>query len=319
MENTKLNGNTLNPEQFFILGAAKCGTSSLYTYLNQHPDIFMSDPKEPVFFEKEYNRGTEYYRKTYFYSWNNERLVGDARHRNLYLPYIPARIFKLFPRSKLIVIVRNPVERAFSHYIHRKIRGTEALSFEDAVLEDLERINSGIFIDSPERIEDYVKNLAEDGAGSNLFRTYIDSGYYAEQIERYLQYFDKNQILVVFLDDLKQNPENVFKEIITFLETPSKQYEIDFSPVNMKKNFIYSKIQQILSNRVYLKKMVSSLNNQKLKHKVLKLTNFLDIKIRNNNQTMKPTTRSWLVEHFVKHNEKLEQLTGKDLSHWNLL
>jgi len=122
-----------NSKHFFILGAAKCGTSSLYYYLDQHPEILMSTPKETLFFEKEYHQGVDYFRSKYFPNYNGETFLGEARHRNLYLPYIPDRLAKSFPDAKLIIMLRNPVDRAYSHYVHCKNRGIEALNFKDAI------------------------------------------------------------------------------------------------------------------------------------------------------------------------------------------
>ncbi len=77
---------------FFVLGAAKCGTTSLHDYLAQHSDICMSSPKEPFYFEAEQLRGAGWYRSRYFAHWRGEPIVGESRHRNLYLPWVPERI-----------------------------------------------------------------------------------------------------------------------------------------------------------------------------------------------------------------------------------
>ena len=97
---------------FLILGAGKSGTNSLYHYLGQHPDVFLSTPKEPFYFEAEYEKGLKFYWDTYFNGWNGQRAVGEARVANLFLPYIPQRIKESLPQSKLIVTLRNPTHRA---------------------------------------------------------------------------------------------------------------------------------------------------------------------------------------------------------------
>jgi hypothetical protein len=73
---------------FLILGGAKCGTSSIRYYMDQHPEVFFSTPKEPIFFEAEYERGLDFYWQKYFQGWNGECAVGEARVYNLYLPYV---------------------------------------------------------------------------------------------------------------------------------------------------------------------------------------------------------------------------------------
>ena len=82
----------------FVLGAAKSATTALHDYLGQHPDIFMSDPKEPFYFEAEYGLGSAFYFQRYFSNWRGERIVGESRHRNLYLPYVPDRIYSTTPK-----------------------------------------------------------------------------------------------------------------------------------------------------------------------------------------------------------------------------
>ncbi len=122
---------------FFVVGAAKSGTTSLHVYLDQHPDIFMSKPKEPFFFEAEYDRGPEYYYRRYFGGWDGQREVGESRHRNLYFPYIPARIHQYNPEALILAILRNPAERAISHWWHWYARGKEDLGLFDALQADL--------------------------------------------------------------------------------------------------------------------------------------------------------------------------------------
>ena len=174
----------------------------------------MSNPKEPLFFESEYERGLQYYWERYFSGWTGQPLVGEARHRNLYLPYVPGRIAKSFPNAKLLVMVRNPVTRAYSHYLHRKSHVIETLSFEKGIELDLERIASGKSFDTDEEIEHYKRHL---GDGQNTYsRTYIDSGYYAEQIERYLTLFGRDQLHIIFLEDVTRDPAKAYQDILRF-------------------------------------------------------------------------------------------------------
>ena len=114
----------------FILGAAKCGTWTLHGCLAAQAQVCMSDPKEPFFFEAQFEQGLDHYHRTYFGHWNGERLIGESRHRNLYLPYVPERIHRVSPEARLIVMVRNPIERAYSHWWHWYSRGFERLICE---------------------------------------------------------------------------------------------------------------------------------------------------------------------------------------------
>ena len=94
---------------FFILGAAKAGTTSLFELLKLHPDVFMSSPKEPFFFEYEYEKGLGFYSRTYFRGWNGQKRIGEARVSHLLLPFVPGRIRASRPEARLIAILRDPV------------------------------------------------------------------------------------------------------------------------------------------------------------------------------------------------------------------
>jgi len=136
----------------FVLGAAKSSTTSLHVCLDQHPNVFMSRPKEPLFFEAEYVRGAEFYFNKYFRGWRGEAVVGESRHRNLYLPYVAARIARYNPGAKLIVLLRNPAERAVSHWWHWRSRNLELLPAQAAFEADLERIQTGDTLMLPHEI-----------------------------------------------------------------------------------------------------------------------------------------------------------------------
>ena len=303
----------------FILGAAKCATSSLYFYLNQHPDIYMSEPKEPLFFEKEYHRGIEYYWETYFSGWNGECTVGEARHRNLYLPYVPPRIANSFPKAKLVVLLRNPTKRAYSHYLHRKAHGLEDLSFEDALKLDMKRIEEERSMSAEEIEKRYIQNITGDGM--NLYyRTYIDTGYYAEQIERYLAYYDKEQLCIIYLEDLHRNPERVYTDLLQFIDSSLNQtdIEIDFSIWNKGSNKNYEYFLRFLEKHPPLLKAVKAVTprNKGFRSGIRNFVGNLIYKMRNE-EKMREDTRLWLVDHYKKHNERLEKLTGRNLSTWN--
>jgi Sulfotransferase domain len=216
---------------FFILGAAKCGTTSLHGYLGQHPQICVSLPKEPFFFEAEWEHGADFYFHRYFSHWAGEMIVGEARHRNLYLPYVPQRIFEYNPEARLIVCLRNPVDRAVSHWWHWFSRGEEVLSFHDSICQDWRRIQAGVCYNTPENRKIYAEALRADGKG--FLRTYLDSGYYEEQILRYLSLFPKQRLKVILFEDLVADPHRVIAETCQFLGAdPEFATKIDYTPLN---------------------------------------------------------------------------------------
>lgn len=140
-----------------LLGAAKAGTTALYYYLKQHPDILMSYPPSPIFIEAEFGRGAEYYWSTYFKGYRGQKAVGEAGHHQLGLSF--HRIRRLLPDAKFILICREPAERAFSHYWYLHSRLEEKLSFEDAIERNLRRLATGPLFEDEAEADLYAKGL----------------------------------------------------------------------------------------------------------------------------------------------------------------
>jgi hypothetical protein len=210
-----ISGRTFRLPSFFLLGAAKSGTTSLHTYLAQHPQICMSNPKEPFFFEAEFERGPAYYFNRYFSHWKGEHIVGESRHRHLYLPFIPQRLSEYNPDARLVAILRNPVERAISHWWHWYSRCVEALPLRRALEADLKRIEAGYGAETENERKAYKDSLRKDG--SSCFRTYLDSGYYLQQIERYRALFPHEQLRIVLFDDLVAHPRKLMRDTCEFV------------------------------------------------------------------------------------------------------
>lgn len=216
---------------FFLLGAAKSGTTSLHVYLGQHPAICMSNPKEPFFFEAEYELGPTFYFNRYFSHWDGEPVVGESRHRNLYLPYIPQRINEFNPSARFVVILRNPVERAISHWWHWYSRNLESLPLHEALLVDLNRVRSGYRLEEANEREIYTRTLAEQGKG--CYRTYIDTGYYADQLSRYISMFGRDRLCVVRFEEFVRDPEQVVCKVFEFLGVDSSHAaSVEYRVVN---------------------------------------------------------------------------------------
>jgi len=290
----------------FVLGAAKCGTTTLHDYLSDMPEICMSDPKEPFFFECEYLKGESFYQGKYFSHYNNEPLIGESRHRNLYLPHVPERIHAYNPDAKLIVILRNPVDRAYSHWWHAYSRDYEKLSFELAIHADMQRIGEGKHLDTVNEIEEYCS--VEDNV--TFYRTYVDTGYYMEQIERYLKLFSREQLCVVLTEDLQNSPLKTINRIREFLELPELSDE-EFQPKhsNTYKKPEAGKKTHKLARAFFLHKLLPS----SIKSGIYKKYNSLILR----RQKMSGKTRRMLIDHFKIHNEHLSEFIKRDLSHWN--
>ncbi len=134
---------------FPIVGAMKSGTSSLYLYTTQHPHVLPALKVEVHYFDINFNRGNKWYRShfpTIFYKFisrlikRHKMITGEASPYYLFFPHSAQRIYTTFPNLKIIIILRNPVDRAYSHYFHSTRGGFESLSFEEAVKKESERL-----------------------------------------------------------------------------------------------------------------------------------------------------------------------------------
>ena len=292
---------------FLIIGAAKSGTSALYHYLKQHPQIYMSPIKEPYFFafegEKLNYKGPgvaindssitdiESYRSL-FKGVSDEVAIGEASTLYLYVPKASTLIQHYVPNIKLIVILRNPVDRAYSSFMH-------------------------LIRDEREPITDFAQALkAEESRIKDnwgfLWR-YQDFGFYSVQLERYFEKFDRSQIKVFLYDDFKREPITVLQEICSFLNVDQ-----NFMPdMSVKRNVGGVPKNKLLQK--FLKKKPGPVKN--LLKKFIPYT--VGDKIRgyliskNLAKTeLQPELRSQLVEVYRQDILKLQDLIEQDLSKW---
>lgn len=195
---------------FLIIGAQKCGTSSLFHYLGQHPDLILPLQKEIQFFSLDYSMGWNWYKNQFPQKPIFERkLTGEASPYYLFHPLVPARVAKHLPKVKLIVMLRNPVDRAYSHFWHEKKYKTEPLnSFEEAIAKE------------PERTSDEEQKLINNQiTQSKPYRsfTYVARGMYFQQISRWLRYYRLKQMYFIKSENFFENPENELVELYRFL------------------------------------------------------------------------------------------------------
>jgi len=200
---------------FFIVGAPKSGTTSLYEYLKQIPDFFFPSIKEPNFFSVNLNqellltkpiRKKEKYLLLYKNS-KNEKFLGDASPTYLWDPDAAKLISEKTPNAKIIIILRNPVNRSFSHYLFLVSLGTEISDFETSIKNSLSFKN------------DYRGRI-------------IEGGRYEKQIKNYLEFFNKDQIHFVIFEEFINNTEDSLRDILKFLDI-----NFDLEKINFRKPF----------------------------------------------------------------------------------
>jgi len=200
---------------FLIIGAQKCGTTSLYHILMDHTHVAPAFKKELHYFDSsKFAKGAEWYRSNFpppsFE--NGQRIItGEASPYYLYHPLAARRASQVVPQAKLIALLRNPVDRAYSDYRHRFSDGVETLSFEEAIEAEEERI-------SGER----EKILADEGYLSTSHRrySYLARGVYVDQLRQWHEYFERDQLLVMKSEDFFARPEESLKDVLDFLELP---------------------------------------------------------------------------------------------------
>lgn len=208
---------------YLIIGAQKAGTSSLYRYLNEHPAVAAAAGKEVHYFDWHYRRGERWYRAHFpsaahrrvFQARTGLRLVtGEASPYYLFHPHTPKRVKALVPDVKLIVLLRDPVERAVSAYHHQVRAGTESLSLSDAL--DQEPARLGGEIDRLGRDEMYRSPV-------HRRFSYMARGVYVDQLVEWFRHFAREQVLVIRSEDFFDEPAGVVSAVFAFLGLPGSQ------------------------------------------------------------------------------------------------
>jgi hypothetical protein len=228
---------------FIIIGVARAGTTSLYNYLIEHPNIGPAAKKEVHFFDYHYQKGMSWYRGHFPYSMRKyyeenirklDFITGEASPYYMYHPYAPERVAKALPQVKMIVLLRNPIERAFSHYAWEVSWGNETLSFEEAI--DCEE----------ERIQQDLPILAHHYGHNHQHFSYISRGLYADQLETWFKFFPKNQFLLLKSEDMYREPAAIYKQAIEFLGVPyvvPKGLAKEYKQYNQPKQASNSKVK----------------------------------------------------------------------------
>jgi hypothetical protein len=193
-----------------IIGAQKCGTSSLHGYLTQHPQVITPLRKEVHYFDVNYPRGERWYR-AHFGRVGEPGLNIDSSPYYLFHPLVAERMHGLLPRAKLIVLLRDPVRRAYSQYWQQRDKDREPLDFEAALAAE------------PERVDEAHRRLANGeitASREHQIHSYLARGRYAEQLERWLRLYPREQLLVLRFEDLVKDPLETLNFTLAWLGLP---------------------------------------------------------------------------------------------------
>lgn len=210
----------INAPNFFILGAGRCGSTGLHNLLRQHPDIFMTDPKEPTFFCKPFQvikNPIDYFEL--YEAASHEAIRGEASHAYLSHPATAKVLRALFPDAKMLITLRNPADRAYSMYHWMRRFGWEHYrTFEAALAAEEKRRNSKRFMKNcPQYFYNYL---------------YFRASLYGEQLQRYFELFPRDQFHIIKFEEYIVDPVSYLKKIFQFLGV-----DPDFSPkLNVPRN-----------------------------------------------------------------------------------
>jgi hypothetical protein len=215
---------------FLVLGAQKAGTTALYEYLRRHPQISGPSWKEVSFFDRHWARGESWYRGNFpNVARTRGKHVGEASPSYVFHPLAPQRVEEVVPEARLIVLVRNPVDRALSQYNHEVALGREPLPFEEALDAEEERLRG-----EQERMAADPRYFSREWWS----HTYKARGRYAEQLERWLAVFPCEQLLILPSDDLGSDPARAHAQVLEFLgaspqrlDSYPRVYEREYEPM----------------------------------------------------------------------------------------
>ena len=295
---------------FLVVGAAKSGTTALYHYLAQHPEVFLSPIKETNFFAlkdkdlsfkgpgdyKGIHRRTiteigDYYNQ--FIKVTDEKAIGEICPSYLYFEDAPKNIKEHIPKVKIIAILREPVARAFSAWVHLTRDGREYLNFKESLA------------DEPRRIKE---NWAE------IWHYKEESKYY-DQLKRYYDSFPKENIKVVIYEEFQGNPLKVYSELCKFIDVDNR-FVPDMSSEHNKGGIPKNKI---IWNLMMKRNIWKTLFNHLMPIKIRKM---IKEKIEARNVNKKPqldiNSRKELSVQFLDEINKIEQLIEQDLTVWKL-
>lgn len=300
---------------FFIVGTARSGTTSLDQYLRQHPEIYMAQEKETHYFaadqfpssfkgpgddslNKRIIRDQAQYSQL-FTDTTEKKAIGEASVFYLSTPGTAERIAQAVPDAKIIISLREPVARTYSSYMFLVRDGRETSGFEEGLSLEEERKEKGF----------------------EPIWWYKELSLYYNQVKRYIDVFSANRVKVTLYDELLADPKSVLRNIFTFLGVKediaintSVRYNGSGIPKSQK---LYTLANNLISNPSPLSKRIKSLVPKKILSPLGAKT--LEMILKTNSNPIDPKTRTRLVEYFAEDVGKLEDLLDVDLSRWRIV
>jgi hypothetical protein len=292
---------------FFIVGAPKAGTTALYVYLRQHPEIFMpADAKEPHFFSPELRHPVfvrdagEY--AALFARAKPHQQTGEASVFYLYSEQSAVLLRQHSPQAKIIIMLRDPVDMIYALHNEHRVSGIEKYRrFDDALAAEPRR---------EARQEPVPASVSPE-----LF-LYRKIGTFSPQVQRYLEQFPREQILFIFFDDFVKDTAGEYRRTLEFLQV-DPSFQPEFPRVNESRCVRNGVVQRILLARPrFVQKVARAMSPQKLRHGILNLALSLNAPVARR-PILEVATRNELASFFTPDTQTLGRLTRKDLSSWS--
>lgn len=302
---------------FFIVGAPKCGTTSLHEYLQRHPDVFMPFYKEPHYFGSDLigsrfmqfrNQPEKYLRL--FRDANNQSRIGESSPWYLVSERAAQEIHTYDPKAKIIIMLRNPVDMMYSMWSQFRYSGNEQIEdFEDALNAEPARKQGHL-----------IRRAAHCITG--LY--YTDMAKYTKQVKRYFDTFGRENVCVIIFDDFKKDTALVYKDVLHHLELDDR-FETNFDVVNPNKEVRVEWLQKailktgfslmLLKDRLtYLattnRLVPYSYRTQTVKGVINAYTRY------EKRSPLTPELRHRILQRFESEIDSLSELLNRDLSHW---
>jgi hypothetical protein len=294
-----------NPN-FFIIGAPKCGTTSMAAWLADHPSVFFSPVKEPHYFNFDFAKRTDFfgrklcslskYEKYFFQAKDQHLMVGEGSTNYLYSRTAVPAILQYTKNPRFIVMIRNPVEMAYSLHDQEIFNGNENESnFERAW--------------NLQKVRTYGKEVPKNCTDSQML-LYGPRCCLGKQIKQLYEIVSRDQVLVLNLDEIRKNARHEYLKTLSFLGLKDDNRK-DFPVLNTAKKRQFQKFYEIINwgNRMLITGGI---------HIRLGITAFIDSRTRQQ-RSRPPLSKEMyhkLYEYFAEDINLLEKLTGWDLSHW---
>lgn len=285
---------------FVCPGAPKSGTTTVFQLLKQHPEIYLPRVKEPKFFSEHqnYSKGLDWYQTEFYPDAQGKKIIGDMSPDYMIYHYVPERIRQCLGENvRLVFMLRNPVDRAYSHYLMNRWWSGEHRPFEKAV-------------------HDNIESIRREGPW-NKPDNYVCGSLYYLQIINFLNYFPKENMKFILFEDYIKDTIKIVNEIICFLGLQSDR-EMEFKMKINRARFPRSMIVSRVIGSLAFKNTISAiLGSDKMTRKCLRYLHQLNTSRKKNQYPAVPDhVRNKLRDYFAGDLVKLEELIGKDIGLW---